>query len=152
MRNRILLALGAALIAFAICLYGLLHDITALAAFSFLKQGAAADFYRALQANFHSALAGFSFFKIIKNYCVDALWMLSLLSLLSASGWKKAAPLIAFLCGAASEGLQAAKPRLGTFDAADLLLYAAICGAWFLAGLLLAKGGGKKKTAQSGRP
>jgi hypothetical protein len=132
LRNQKRLALGAALIIFDICLYGLLHDITSLAAFSQFKQSAALSFYRNFQTNFHSIFSDFLFFTFLNNYFVDAIWATALLLILDGIGCAKAAPCITFACGAASELTQALCPRLGTFDIVDLALYAAICGIWLL--------------------
>ncbi len=118
------MSIGIILIIFDIFLYVLFHDITKLQIFRSLHINSSffnhyKDFYKFFYLHFSE----FAFYKISKNFLVDALWFLSFqlicISLLPCIKTIICVFFMAFL----SEILQLIFPILGTFDFLDLLIY-----------------------------
>ena len=115
--------IGIILIVFAICLYGLFHDITKLRVFSFFNQNILIEEYKLFQRNFRLKFLNFHYFIFLNNYLIDLLWYLSFMLIATGILKNKFIVLIVFISGCISEILQLFFPYLGTFDFFDLGLY-----------------------------
>lgn len=115
--------IGIILIVFAICLYGLFHDITKLRVFSFLNQNILIERYKLFQRDFRLKFLNFHFFIFLNNYLIDLLWYLSFMLIATGILKNKFIVLIVFISGCISEILQLFFSYLGTFDFFDLGIY-----------------------------
>lgn len=116
--------IGVILILLAIVLYGLLHDISKLAVFSFIPNNSKVIiFYKKIQFLFYIKFSNYCIYKLVKNYVIDALWYSSFCLILFEIEHGKKKYVIVSLIGILSEILQFLNHGLGTFDFFDLLIY-----------------------------
>lgn len=128
------IVIGVILILLAMVLYGLLHDISKLAIFSFVpKQAGGIIFYKKIQFFFYIKFSNYFIYKLIKNYMIDVLWYVSFCLILFEVEVERKKYAIAFLIGMLSESLQFFIHTLGTFDVIDLLLYGVVLLIFYIA-------------------
>lgn len=121
------IVIGVILILLAIVLYGLLHDISKLAIFSFIpQQTESIIFYKKIQMHFYIKVSKYGMYKLVKNYMIDVLWYTSFCLIVFEIEERRIKYAVVFLLGMVSESLQFFIEGLGTFDFIDLLLYGVV--------------------------
>jgi len=117
------LTIGVALIIIDITLYGLLHDISKLAIFSYFKNHIDFSTYSDFQTKFLFYFSNFPLYKTVNNHLVDLIWFASFSLIISNFLESKYSCFFAFSIGLLTEVLQLIRPALGTFDFLDILTY-----------------------------
>lgn len=117
------LTIGVALIIFDITLYGLLHDISKLAIFSYFKNHIDFSTYSDFQTKFLLYFSNFPLYKTVNNHLVDLICFASFSLIISNFLESKYSCFFAFSIGLLTEVLQLIIPALGTFDLLDVLTY-----------------------------
>ena len=117
------LTIGVALIIIDITLYGLLHDISKLAIFSYFKNHIDFSTYSDFQTKFLLYFSNFPLYKTINNHLVDLIWFASFSLIISNFLESKYSCFFIFAIGLLTEVLQLIRPALGTFDFLDILTY-----------------------------
>lgn len=117
------LTIGVALIIIDITLYGLLHDISKLAIFSYFKNHIDFSTYSDFQTKFLLYFSNFPLYKTVNNHLVDLIWFASFSLIISNFLESKYSCFFAFSIGLLTEVLQLIRPALGTFDFFDILTY-----------------------------
>ena len=101
------IVIGVILILLAIVLYGLLHDISKLAIFSFIpQQTESIIFYQKIQMHFYIKVSKYGMYKLVKNYMIDVLWYTSFCLILFEIEERRTKYAVVFLVGMVSESLQ----------------------------------------------
>jgi hypothetical protein len=117
------LTIGVALILADIILYGLLHDISKLAIFSYFKNHIDFSTYSDFQSKFYLFFSKIPLYKTINNHLGDLIWFASFSLIISNFLESKYSCFFAFSIGLLTEVLQLIIPALGTFDLLDVLTY-----------------------------
>lgn len=141
--NRSKAIVAAVLVLTAIVLYGLLHDISALALFQHPLFSESAfgktlvRFFSRAHQEFMPYFTRIPFWKLVNNYLVDALWFASFTIFMHLLLDNPMNYMLCIVMAILSEGSQLLFPQLGSFDVRDLLLYALILAVYRLNGSML---------------